>query len=588
MKKDILFGNEAVVRGALEAGVAFSTTFPGTPASEIGDIFSKISKKHSFYFEYSVNEKVALEAAAGAAFSGLKSIVSMKHYGLNVASDSLLPLVYFECPLVVAVSDDPGSYSSVQTEQDTRWFSRLAHIPTLEPSDSQETKDMTKLAFELSFKYKIPILVRLTTRISHSKTEVTLGNIPKPNTKGKYIKKPFKLGGSQTILLHKKALEKLEKIESFSDNSKLNFEEKGEGKFGIITSGVSYNYVKEAFKELNVKLPLLKIGFSYPFPKNKVENFLKKLDKVFVVEESDPVLEQEIKQLTKIKIHGKDLLPEVGELNPEYVLTALSKLLNKKITLTKKVEVEKRLPFFCSGCPHRSTYYAIKKVLGDKKIFGGDIGCYMLSSYPPFNMLDFVINMGAGIGVSHGISKATGERPVMFIGDSTFFHAGIPALINLVYNKSNALVVILDNSLTAMTGQQPNPGTGYTGMGEQSKKIIIEDIVKACQVDFVKTTNAFNTIQLMKDVKEAYNHKGVSVLISKGECRLATVRRMSKQGIKIPKFEIFKQDKKLDELKNFDCPAIMKVNNKWIIDQDLCWGCTVCKQLYPNNIRITK
>lgn len=589
MKKELMFGNDAVVRGALEAGVAFSTTYPGTPASEIGDIFAKISKKYNFYFEYSTNEKVALEAAAGAAFSGLKSIVSMKHYGLNVALDSLLPLVYFECPLVVVVADDPGCHSSIQTEQDTRWFSRLGKIITLEPSDSQEAKDMTKLAFELSQKYKIPVLVRLTTRISHSKSEVILGDVPKPETKGNYLKKPFELGGDRTVFLHKETLKKMKKLREFSENSRLNFEEEGEGKLGVITTGVSYNYLKEIFEELNINLPLLKIGISYPFPKNKVEKFIKKLDKVFVVEELDSVIENEIKQLNpNMEIHGKDFLPETGEFNPEIINTTLSMLLNKKINIRKKEKVEKRLPFLCAGCPHMATFYSIKRVLGDKKIFGGDIGCYMLGSYPPFNMQDFVVNMGAGIGISHGIAKSTGEKPIIFIGDSTFFHAGIPALINLVYNQSDVLLVILDNSLASMTGQQPHPGTGYTGMDEQSKKIDIEDIVKACQVDFVKTSKTYNINQFMKDVKEAYEIKGVSVLISKGECRLHTLRRITKQEGKIPKYEIIKQDEKLNDLENLGCPAIMKINDRWIIDEDLCWGCTICQQLYPENIKIKK
>ena len=251
-------------------------------------------------------------------------------------------------------------------------------------------------------------------------------------------------------------------------------------------------------------------------------------------------------------------------------------------------EIEKRIPFFCPGCPHRATFYAVKKVLGKDKIFGGDIGCYMLGAYEPFKIHDFIISMGASIGVSHGISKATGKKPVVFIGDSTFFHAGMPALLNLVYNKADALVVIMDNRWTAMTGHQPNPGTGLTAMGEVAKQVDVEEIARACKVDFVKTSNVYNFNQLCKDIKEAYNKKGVSVIVAKGECRLAAVRRLVRRGIALPKFVISKQNPKLNELAEFGCPAIKKEKGKWVIDQDLCWGCSVCKQMFPECIKVVR
>ncbi len=599
-KRGFLFGNEAIVRGALESGIGFASAYPGTPASEIGDTFAKISKTEKIYFEYSTNEKVALEAAAGAAFSNVKALVSFKHYGLNVALDSLLPIVYLECPLVVAVADDPSCFSSVQTEQDSRWFSKLGHIPTLEPSDSQETKDMTKFAFQLAYKYKIPVIVRLTTRVCYSKSLVNFNKTIKGKTKGKFKKSWFKLGSYQTVERHKKLLKKINKIKQLAENSTLNFIEKGKGNIGIITTGPAYNYVKETEQELKIKLPLLKIGFSYPFPEKKVKTFLKnlKLKSVIVVEELDPVIENEVKKLAdkNIKIYGKNLFPETEELKPEYVLASISTILKKSlpdelvenIKKFKSSEIPARLPLFCAGCPHRSTFYAIKKVLGKKKIFGGDIGCYMLGAFPPYEMYDFVVSMGASIGVSHGIAKSSNEKPVIFIGDSTFFHAGIPALLNLVYNKSNALVVILDNRLTAMTGQQPHPGTGWTGTGELTKIIAIENIAKACKVNFVKISNVWNFNQLCKDVKEAYNSKGVSVLIAKGECRLFAVKQLAKAGRDWPRFEIIKQNPKLNELAGFQCPAIKKEKGKWIIDKNLCWGCTICKQLFPDYIKVKK
>ncbi len=594
-KRGFLFGNEAIVRGALESGIGYAASYPGTPASEIGDCFAKIAKDIGVYFEWSTNEKIALEGAAGAAFSGVKSLVSVKHYGLNVASDSLLPLVYLECPLVVVIADDPGCFSSVQTEQDSRWYSKLGKIPTLEPSNSQEAKDMTKFAFQLSSKYKIPVMIRLTTRVCYSKSLVNFNKIIKGKAKGKFLKKEFKLGSSQTVELHKKLLEKLNKIKKESEKSCFNLVEKGKGNVGVITSGVSYDYIKEAMQELNIKLPLLKIGFSFPFPVEKVKNFVKNLKEVIIVEEVDPILEEEVRKITNIEIYGKDLFPKAGELKPEHVLIGIAKILNKPLPeeLEENIEkfnikVEKRIPFFCPGCPHRATFYAVKKVLGKDKIFGGDIGCYMLGAYSPYKMQDFVVSMGASIGVSHGIAKTTSKKPVIFIGDSTFFHAGVPALLNLVYNKADALVIVLDNRWTAMTGHQPNPGTGLTGAGEVTKQIDIEEIAKACKVDFVKTSNVYNFNQFCKDIKEAYNKKGVSVIIAKGECRLAAVRRLIKQGIKLPKFSVVKQNSKLSELMEFGCPAIKKEKGKFVIDKDLCWGCAVCKQLFPEFIKVEK
>jgi len=599
--KKLLFGNEAIVQGALESGVAFASTYPGTPASEIGDLLGKKAKDYGLYFEYSTNEKVALEAAAGAAFSNVKSIVSMKHYGLNVALDSLMPLAYLSCPLVVVISDDPGCSSSVQTEQDSRWFSRLGKIPLLEPADSKEAYEMTKYAFEIAWKFKIPVIIRLTTRVCYSRSIVDIGEIDKEKIKKQLenskFDKHFALGGEVTVKRHEEILKKISELKKEVEKSKFNFEEnkqlltkvgKKEEKIGIVVSGVSYNYVKEAFSQLGVELPLLKIGFSYPSPEEKIRSFVSKVEEVFVVEELDAILEDEVRKLTNKKVYGKNLLSEVGELSLEKVLIAFEKILNKKIEVDGKEEkVEKRLPYFCAGCPHRNVFYAVKKVLPEK-IFASDIGCYMLGNYNPFNLGNVDVAMGAGEGIAHGISKVTGKKPVIFIGDSTFFHAGIPALINFVYNKADVLLIVLDNRYTAMTGHQPNPGTGVTGLGEETKQLLIEDIVKACQADFVKVSNVYNIKQLEKDLKEAYEKKGVSVLIGKGVCRLVYVRDAARKKIKLPVYEIFKQGKELDELENFGCPAIRKEKGKWIVDENLCWGCSSCLQLFPENIRVKK
>jgi len=593
--KKLLFGNEAIVQGALEAGVGFASTYPGTPASEIGDMFGKLAKEYGLYFEYSTNEKVALEAAAGAAFSGVKAIVSMKHYGLNVALDSLMPLAYFSCPLVVVVADDPGCFSSVQTEQDSRLFSKISKIPMFEPADSSEAREMTIEAFNLAWKYKIPVLIRMTTRVSYSRGIVEIKEIDKEKIiearKKADFKKHFSMGSEVTIERHLKILEKIKDIKKESEKSRFNFEEKGKGKIGVIVSGVVYNYVKEAFSQLNTNLPLFKLGLSYPFPEDKIKKFLAGINEIFVIEELDAVIEEEIKKLTNKKIYGKNLLSEVNELKPEDILLALGKILNLKVEInSKKEKIENRIPFFCAGCPHRNVFYAVKKILGKRgeKIYASDIGCYMLGNLEPYELGDFVVSMGAGEGIAHGISKITGKKPVIFIGDSTFFHAGIPALINFVFNKADVLLIILDNRYTAMTGHQPNPGTGFTGMHEETKQLLIEDIAKSCQADFVRVSNVYNLKQIEKDIKEAYEKKGTSVLVAKGICRLVYVRDAARKKIKLPIYEIFKQSKELEELKNFDCPAIRREKGEWIIDENLCWGCASCMQLFPENIRMKK
>jgi len=599
IKQGLLLGNEAVVRGALEAGVSFVTTYPGTPASEIGDTFAKIAKENKFYFEYSTNEKVALEAAAGAAFSGLPSLVAMKHYGLNVALDSFLPLVYLECPVVVVIADDPGSWSSVQAEQDGRWLARLGHVPVLEPADSQEAKDMTTAAFGLAQQYKVPVLVRLTTRVCHSRTIVNFNKISSPRNLGQFIKKEFSVGSVQTIARHKNLISKIKKIqEDLATDKRLNFIESGrEHKLGIIVSGVSFYYVKEILEQLNLSLPILKIGLSYPVIKNKFKEFFNQVDEILVVEELDPILEREARRLIQEfglskKVYGKDLLPGAGEMRPDYIRTALEKILNLPVSESvirnqanwHPEQIETRLSTFCAGCPHRATFWMVKKAVGEGVVFGGDIGCYLLGALPPFNMSDYIVSMGAGIGISHGVSKATKVKPVIFIGDGTFFHAGIPGLINLVYNQSDVLLVILDNRITAMTGHQPNPGTGFTGQGDPTIALKIEDIVRACGVTNLEVINAFNLKESLPKIKNLYQTKGVSVVVSKGECRLLVIRRLTEQGISLPKVQVEEGTTELPELDDFGCPAIRRIDGKYHIDESVCWSCYFCPQIYPDKI----
>ncbi|MEM5773265.1 MAG: indolepyruvate ferredoxin oxidoreductase subunit alpha [Candidatus Aenigmatarchaeota archaeon] len=596
-KKAFLLGNEAIARGALEAGIAVATTYPGTPASEIGDTFAEVAKQAGIYFEYSTNEKVAVEVAAGAAFSGLRSIVSFKDFGLNVACDSVFPLAYtgVKAGMVIVVADDPNCWSSAQSEQDSRLFARIAHLPLFEPSDPEEAKDLTKLAFELSEKFGIPFIIRSTTRVSHMRSLVNLEETKKSKAEGNFVKDiAFRNYPPRIIQTHAEIHEKLEKIKEFSNRSKINFilNKNSKSKLGIIASGISFNYAREAMEELGLKLPLLKISMSYPLPEKLIASFIKSLKEVLVVEELEPILEEEIKKIAKdvnpkLKIHGKDLLPFAGEYKPEIVIQALAKLSKKKIpkemeTKFELEKIEKRFPQLCPGCPHRASFWAIKQAVGADKVFAGDIGCYMLGIFPPISQQDFFVSMGASMSISQGIERATKQKPVVFIGDSTFFHAGIPGLINAAHNKSNLLVVVLDNRTTAMTGHQPHPGVALTGMGEETKALAIEDIAKACGVENVRIVNAFNLEEFTKVAKELYSLPGVSLIVARGECRLQTVRKLARSGAKIPKFEFVEQpdEEKAKELKAFGCPAIRLKDESFYIDQNLCWGCGVCTQIF--------
>jgi len=544
-EKIILLGNEAIVRGALEAGVNFVSTYPGTPASEIGDTFFRIAKKIGVYFEYSTNEKVALEAGIGASFSGLKTLVAMKSFGANVALDALLPFVYtgVKGPTVLVVADDPSCHSSAQSEENCRGLAYLAHILILEPSDPQECKNFTRLAFQISEKFKIPVMIRTTTRVAHQKMPVKLEKLPEKGAKllkGRFVKDPKKFVTlpPRVLEMKKELLEKIEKIRQFSENSKINLIQGATLDKGIITSGISYLYVMEALKDynppatlplakgerapLNLNLPVLKLGFFYPLPEKKIQNFIKSLKKVLVVEELEPYLEKEVERLAKnanpkLQIFGKNLIPEVGELKPEIVISAIAKFTNKKYPISNiqyPISIPKRLPQLCPGCPYWLVFSAIKKAVDTKEvIFGGDIGCYMLFGTPALNIQDYLSCMGSSVGIAHGIKKATGQKLIAFIGDSTFFHAGIPALINTVFNKSNPLIIVLDNQTTAMTGHQPHPGAPATPDG-----IKIEEIVKACGIKNLKVIDPIKQEEFVNAVKKFLDKKEVSVIIARRPC----------------------------------------------------------------------
>ena len=535
-KKIILLGNEAIVRGALESGVEFVSTYPGTPASEIGDIFASLKIKNNFYFEYSTNEKIALEAGMGASFSGLKTLVIMKNFGINVCLDALGPFCYTgsKGAAVIVVADDPSCHSSAQWEENTRGISYLVYIPTLEPSDPQECKDFIKKAFEISEKFKTPVMLRTTTRVAHQRAPVKLGKIVMGQTRGFFAKEPKKwvTMPPRVLEMKKELLEKIKKIKEFSERSPINQIDGGltpatfaKSDLGIICSGISYLYIKEALKELNLNLPVLKLGFFYPLPEEKIKKFIKPFKKVLAVEELESYIEREIQCLAKnvnpkLEIHGKNFLPEVDELKPEIIISAITKILNINYKLpaarANNLQIPKRTPRLCPDCPYWFIFAAIKKAIDIKKvIFGGDIGCYMLAGLAPINMQDYLFCMGSSIGIAHGIKKASNQKLISFIGDATFFHSGIPSLINAIHNQSNPLIIIMDNQTTAMTGHQPHPGI----KNDNLPIIKIENIVKSCGVKNLKILDpAKDSEEFIKTIKEFFKKKEVSVIISRRAC----------------------------------------------------------------------
>ncbi|MBU0530441.1 MAG: 4Fe-4S binding protein, partial [Nanoarchaeota archaeon] len=524
---------------------------------------------------------------------GVRSITAVKHFGFNVASDSILPVIYtgVKAGMVLLVADDPFGHSSAQSEQDSRFFAQMGNIPMIEPSNAQECKELTKKAFEISEKFQIPVMVRTTTMVSHSIGTVKLGKIPKPKTKGKFVKDPSRYYNIRPNLqkLHTDLLNKLEMIGKNYAN--LNSVE-GTGRIGIIASGVSYEYVKE----LNINnVKLAKLVVTNPISKEFISDFLKGLETVVVIEELEPVIENFVRGVAKdanpqVVIHGKDILPRIGEFSCDIIVDALAPILNAKAPdfsehekSLKSVKIPTRKPVLCPGCPHRSTFYAMKKVFGKDTVWSGDVGCYVLGVFEPFKMQDFMLSMGASLGVAHGIKKVSNQRVVCFIGDSTFFHAGMPGIANLVHNDSKPIIIILDNSVSAMTGQQPHPGSDSTGMGGKVDPIKIEEVVKALGVKNVKVVSSYGQEGLLAAAKEFAKKDELGVIVSRGMCRLHMKRMLRSQGKKFIPFQIdMKKCTKCGICTDkFACPAIIKDGKKWWINADMCWGCGVCAQICP-------
>ncbi|MBI9091493.1 MAG: indolepyruvate ferredoxin oxidoreductase subunit alpha [Desulfobacterium sp.] len=598
----MLLGNESLARGAVEAGLAFATTYPGTPSSELSLNLFQISQETDLYFEYSTNEKVALEVAAAAANSGLRTMCIMKHVGLNVAADPLMTLAYVGVTggLVILTADDPSMFSS-QNEQDNRYYGKFAGLPILEPSSVAEAKEMAKAAFELSETLKEPVILRTTTRINHSSAFVTLGDIKERNTKGEFIKDPMSFVTVPAVSrkLHVKLLENLDKAQALSNRSEHNIVT-GAGKFGIICNGVSYLYVQDAVKDLGIqeKVKVLRIGFSNPMPDQMVVEFVKDCDKVLVIEEGEPFMEEAVRSIAQdagitvsIKGKGDNLFSRLYEFDPAMVKRVMASYFEIEyqakipVDTANLPEIPQRPPNLCSGCSHRATFFEVKqaaKALDMDTICPSDIGCYTLGFLPPLSTGDFVLCMGASVSSSCGFAKATDKKVISFIGDSTFFHSGMTGLANAVFNNHNFTLVILDNGITAMTGHQPNPGVDMSLFNQEGyNRISIENVVKALGVEHVTVIKPFKVKKSVEAIKEALAFEGVSVIISKEPCALHL------KGLKLLKPKAFTVTDRCknhrDCINEIGCPSFFLEDGKVRIDATTCVGCALCAQICPEN-----
>ncbi len=565
MDKIIMLGNEAIARGAYEAGVKVSSAYPGTPSTEISE---NLAKYDAVYTEWAPNEKVALEVAFGASFAGVRSLACMKHVGLNVASDPLYTFSYtgVNGGAVLVVADDPGLASS-QNEQDTRMIARAAHVPLLEPSDSMEAKEFIKFAYELSEKYDTPVILRTTTKLSHSQSVVKLSDRvevedkPYERNVRKYVMMPASAIGRH-VIVEERDLKIAEDASSFPVN-KVEINDK---KIGFITSGVPYQYVKEVCPNASI----LKLGLINPLPKKLIEDFISQVDEVYVFEELEPVIEEQVKSWG-YKVKGKELFTRQGE----YSANLLKKVLfGADSKVFEKQETPNRPPILCPGCPHRSVFSVLNKM---KIHAAGDIGCYTLGAVAPLGVIDSTLCMGASISSLHGIEKAKGKEFlknwVAVIGDSTFLHTGINSLINLVYNKSTGTVIILDNRTTGMTGHQQHAATGKTLKGEETYAINLENLCKSVGVPNVVTVDAFDIIVLEKTIKSAVNGDVLTVIIAKAPCALLKGQVFSYKCVSDAK-----KCKKCGMCLKIGCPAITKNSDGTInIDQTMCNGCGLCK-----------
>jgi len=567
--KKLLSGNEAIARGAFEAGVSIAAAYPGTPSTEI---LQNIVRFDEIYAEWSVNEKVAFEVAFGGAVGGKRSLAAMKHVGVNVASDALMTAAYtgINAGMVLVSADDPGMHSS-QNEQDNRYYARLAQIPMLEPSSSQEAKDFTKLAYDISEEFDTPVLLRMTTRICHGKGIVEMQDRQdvedKPYSKNpqKYVMIPAHARKRHVIVKERNA-----RLARYAEAAGVNTVDIKGADIGVITSGVAYQYAKEALPDAS----FLKLGMTNPLPMKRIREFVRTHQTVYVIEELEPFLEDQIRA-AGLKVLGKEIFPDIGELSGELIQQKISGLSAEPTN----GELPARPPVMCAGCPHRAVFNSLKK---NRAIISGDIGCYTLSTLPPLNSMDAVLCMGASIGMAQGFIRSMpqqkADRVVSVLGDSTFVHSGIPSLVNAVYNNAKLTIVILDNRITAMTGHQDNPGSGKTLSGEEVKQFDFEAVAKAIGAGYVRTVDPIKGEELDEAVAAAMEFDGVSVVIAKRACVLT-------EPDQYPGIMQIDQDKctQCKLCLRIGCPSISIHDTIIEIDQNLCFGCSLCLQVCPQD-----
>lgn len=566
-EKKIMLGNEAIARGAYEAGVKVSAAYPGTPSTEISE---NIVKYPEIYAEWSPNEKVAMEVAIGASVSGVRALVSMKHVGVNVASDPLYTISYagVNGGLVLVAADDPGLYSS-QNEQDTRCVARAALVPVIEPSDSAEAKEFVKFAYEVSEKYDTPVIVRTTTRLSHSQGVVALCDRVEPADKpytrnpAKYVMMPANAKGR-----HVYVEQRMKKLAEDGADFAINRAEYRDTSIGFITSGIPYQYVREACPDASV----LKLGMVHPLPKKLIEEFVSKVEKLYIFEELEPVIEEQVRAWG-IEVTGKEAFTVQGEYSANLLRRVLYGADN---SVAEAEQVPARPPILCPGCPHRSVFSVLNKL---KIHAAGDIGCYTLGAVAPLNVIDTTVCMGASISTLHGMEKAKGKdyikNWVAVIGDSTFMHTGVNSLMNMVYNQGTGTVIILDNSTTGMTGHQDHAATGKTLMGKVVPAINIYHLCKAMGIEHVQEINAFDLKALEQAVKEETKRDAVSVIITKAPCVLLKGNVFPNVCRPLPE-----KCKKCGACLRPGCPALTKnVDGTIAIDETMCNGCGLCQKL---------
>jgi indolepyruvate ferredoxin oxidoreductase alpha subunit len=590
-----LLGNEAVARGAIEAGISSATTYPGTPSSEVGDVFAEISEKAGIHFEYSVNEKVALEAAFASSTFGMRSLVFMKHVGMNVAADALMSISYIGTKggLVVMTADDPSLHSS-QNEQDNRHFAELGHIPMLEPSTPQEAKDFTISAFEISEKYGLPVILRTTTMVSHQRSIVKLGPVGEKSkkivfekNKGTYNSLPSFAYRNKEKLMGKIRLIEKNEADSFASIKNQNVSE-----YGVIASGIGYSYAIDIITKYSLHLPILKIGMTNPMPESTIREFLEEHGNIIVIEELDPFIEGKIREIAQMynitcNIHGKmdGVMPNSYEYNMDIVRDGIFSLLKRNDSPDSfgnppSIQVL-RNPVLCAGCPHRASFFSVRRALRLSGIndvtVSSDIGCYSLGIYEPFDFGDYMVSMGSSTGIASGLTQDMTKKTVSFIGDSTFFHSGIPGLMNAVLNNANTTIVILDNRTTGMTGQQPNPGA----MADSEKNLSIEAIVRGIGVKNVSTVDPYDLNATIHAVMDSLKQEGPSVIISRRECAIIRDHRLRKSGaMPVYKVNTDRCSGCMKCLTEFSCPALHLSGKQAEIDPEICDGCGVCSEIY--------